>query len=119
MLKIKLNIDGENKTFTQDFISGRMFRKAIELEEEQNQHLAKIQKQSDIPVSESIKLIEALYHFICEVFDKQFTLEQYEDGIDARKIMDHSWTIVNAIIGQVIDPLGLDESDEDKKKTTA
>jgi hypothetical protein len=119
MLKITLRIDGETKTFSQDFISGYMFRKAIDLDEKRNKYLQKLLDQENggkVTAEEQQALLDELYHFISEVFGGQFSAEEYEKGTDARQIVDQSWAIVHGIISQTMEPFeGLDDDTQKKK----
>jgi hypothetical protein len=105
-MQLNLRINGEKKTFSVDFISGYMFRRALDLEEKRGKYLKKlIDEQGNVPAEEQDTLLNELYGFIAQIFDKQFTTDEYENGSDARSIVDQSWAIVNGIIGQVADPL--------------
>ncbi|MBH8609398.1 phage tail assembly chaperone G [Thermoactinomyces sp. CICC 10521] len=119
MLKIKLRVNDETKTFSQDFISGYMFRKAIDLDEKRNKYLQKFLDQENggkVTAEEQQALLDELYHFISEVFGGQFSAEEYEHGTDARQIVDQSWSIVHGIISQTMEPFeGLDDDTEKKK----
>ncbi|SFT04074.1 phage tail assembly chaperone G [Marininema halotolerans] len=122
MLTITLRIKGEERKFSQDFISGYLFRKALELDSKRSKYLKKVLENSEAGEDESDlheeqdKLLSHLFNFICIVFDQEFTPEEYEAGTDARKLMDQSWMIVHGIINQVTEPLE-DEGEDDKKKT--
>ena len=116
MLRITLHLDGEKKTFYTDFISGYMFRKALELDEKRNKYLKKVLDQQETSREEQEELLNELYTFISEVFGKQFTPEQYEQGTDARRIVDQSWAIVHGIISQTLEPLSELEDDDSQKK---
>lgn len=118
MLTIELRIDGETKKITQDFISGFLFRKALELGDKRDKYLQKaLAQEGQFPVDEQGAILNELYQFISEVFDKQFSAEEYERGTDARKVVDQSWEIVHGIISQTLDPMGeIEDEDGDKKK---
>lgn len=117
MLKIELRINGEKKTYRQDFISGYLFRKALQLGDKQNKYIQRMMEtQKPEPIEEQETLLDELFHFITEVFDGKFTAEEYERGTDARKIVDQSWDIVNSIVGQVMEPIGEDDIGGGKKK---
>lgn len=122
MLKIQLRHDGEMKTYSQDFISGYMFRRALDLDEKRNKYLQKLLDEENgkqATAEEQKKLLDHLFHFISEVFGEQFTAEEYERGTDARKIIDQSWAIVHGIISQTMEPFeGIDVDDTQKKKSS-
>lgn len=120
MLKIQLWHDGEMKTYTQNFISGYMFRRALDLDLERAEFVQKFLGQNTVDqamVEAQKKLLDNLFHFISEVFGGQFTAEEYERGTDALQIMDQSWAIVHGIINQTMEPLnGLTNPDDDTQK---
>lgn len=117
MPKIELRINGEKKTYRQDFISGYLFRKALQLGDKQNKYIQRMMEaQKPESIEEQETLLDELFHFITEVFDGKFTAEEYERGTDARKIVDQSWDIVNSIVGQVMEPIGEDDIGGGKKK---
>jgi len=95
MLQISLRQeDGTTKTFKQDFISGRMFRRTVEIQ--------KLMKEQG---GEPETLTE-VYGFFSEVFGNQFSPEEFEDGIDSRKMIDTILKYINSIIGRASDALG-------------
>ncbi|PRX39523.1 hypothetical protein CLV97_12461 [Planifilum fimeticola] len=106
MLKITLRLNGETKTYTQDFISGYLFRKALLISDKREKFLKKVMdSETGATLEEQEELLDELYHFITEVFGNQFTVEEYERGTDARRVVDQSWEIVYRIISQVTGPL--------------
>ncbi|WP_416729198.1 phage tail assembly chaperone G [Fictibacillus sp. JL2B1089] len=111
-MQLTLRINDEKKTFSVDFISGYMFRRAIDLEEKRGKFLKKLIEEG-VSAEEQKALLNELYGFIVQIFDKQFTTDEYENGSDARRIVDQSWAIVNGIIGQVSNPLGKLETKSD------
>lgn len=117
MLKIKLRLNGETKVFAQDFISGYLFRRAVDLDDKRNKYMKEVlETQGDISAEQQTALLDELYSFIVAVFDERFTVEEYEKGSDARQIIDQSWSIVHGIIGQVMEPLNQDGDGNDNKK---
>ena len=85
-MKIVLRIDGENKEFITDFIPGRVFRQAVK-----GRELLK-----DGPDDLKDSDLDELVKVVVNAYDKQFTVDQFWDGIDARYVMD---TIIDTIIG--------------------
>lgn len=117
MLKIKLRLSGETKEYTQDFISGYLFRRAVDLDDKRNKYMQEVLKtQGDIPAEKQKALLDELYDFVSTVFDQKFTAEEYEKGADARQIIDQSWAIVHGIIGQVMEPLNQPDGNGNNKK---
>ncbi|MCS1351146.1 phage tail assembly chaperone G [Mechercharimyces sp. CAU 1602] len=119
MLKIELQFDGEKKMYMADFISGRMFRRALDLVDKQQKFL---KKMSELEETEEIQeeqqeLLDELFLVISEVFTKQFTPQEYEAGTDARHLTNQSWAIVYGIVNQVFSPLSEDGNGDKKKKS--
>ncbi|MBA4543856.1 MULTISPECIES: phage tail assembly chaperone G [Thermoactinomyces] len=118
MLKITLHLNGEKKTFSTNFISGYMFRRALELDEKRNKYLKKLLEEQEPSREEQEELLDELYTFISEVFGQQFSAEEYEKGTDARNIVDQSWAVVHGIINQTMEPFeGVADDDTQKKKS--
>jgi hypothetical protein len=97
-MKITLRIEGENKTFTQDFIPGRVFRKTLEM-----------QKKLGGKIDETT--LDAMVDYVTEVFGKQFSSDQFYDGIDARKIIPTIIGCVNEIVSGASEAVGADPDD--------
>ncbi|UOQ93416.1 hypothetical protein MUO14_24115 [Halobacillus shinanisalinarum] len=93
-MEIVLKINGEDKTFTQSFVSGYCFKKALELSTEEEK------KGFDV------KILEKEIDFVCEVFNNQFTRDEFYKGVDATKLMSE----IRRIMGEEI--LGLPSEDE-------
>src|SRR5690625_4363687 len=72
-MKLELIIDGEKKIFTTNFVSGRHFRKVMEYD-------SKID-YSNIGIDETDELVG----FVCNVFDNQFTVDDFYDGVRAHE----------------------------------
>lgn len=115
MLKIQLQLNGKTKTYTQDFISGYLFRKALLLSDKREKFLKKVMDEG-ASLEEQEALLDELYHFISEVFGGQFTPVEYEQGTDARRIVDQSWSILYGIISQVTEPLQEMNAGDTQKK---
>ncbi|MGG3623866.1 hypothetical protein ABES25_09975 [Bacillus gobiensis] len=76
-MKTKLFINGEEKTFTApSFINVKMHKRAVELMLELN---------VDNPTPDEL---DTLIDFIVEVYGKQFTSEEFEEGFDGRQLND-------------------------------
>lgn len=98
MLKIELRTAGGNKEYTQDFISGRMFRKTIEMKAELN---------GGVDASALDKMVS----YVVELFGKQFTLDEFYDGIESKKIMITITDCINEVAGSVSDAVGPNDTD--------
>lgn len=74
-MEITLKIKGEDKTFVQNFVSGYFFKEALKLSAEEEK------KGFDI------KMLDREIDFIVDVFGKQFSREDFYNGVDATKLM--------------------------------
>ncbi|GAA0434396.1 hypothetical protein JUJ52_03765 [Virgibacillus sp. AGTR] len=108
-LSITLKLDGKQKKFvTPNSIPGVLFRKAAEC--------AEMIEQGDITNQD----LDALIAFACEVFDHKFTIEEFEEGLDARVIIKTIYAVVNYVMGNVAaasELLGGEVKEEDKGKS--
>lgn len=104
-MNIDLMIKGEKKTFKTNFVSARQFRKVMEFDE-----------KIDYTAIDTNDLDE-LIDFVCEVFDNQFTVEQFYDGIPAHKTIS---TITDVFIyvrtGKTPEELEKEQKDDDLGK---
>lgn len=73
-MKIDITIDGKETTLTTTFVSGLVYRKYIELSEQG--------MLDDLTLEAREKVVE----LIVEAFGKQFTADQFWNGLDAREI---------------------------------
>lgn len=87
-MKITVRIDGEDKTFTNDFVKARVFRNALMLNEEMKE------AGNDI----SVELFDKMVSFVVTVFDNRFTFDEFYDGIEAGKLQDEIMRIFNNVI---------------------
>lgn len=104
MLKvIKITLrkeDGTNKTYSTDFISGKMLRRAMEI----RQDLAEL--------GEKPEGLDEVYAYFADAFGGQFTAEEFEDGIDSRVMTDTIAKYLTAITSKTAEAIGAsDESD--------
>ncbi|GAB6517477.1 MULTISPECIES: phage tail assembly chaperone G [Bacillus cereus group] len=92
-MKLTLRIDRENKTFNlPEFIPARLIRQAPEL--------------ADIPNNPGPEDMDKMVKFVVNVYDEQFTLDQYWDGVDARKFLSTTSNVINAIVNETVDAAG-------------
>lgn len=96
-MKLTLKIDGKDKTFTAPFISGRMFRKTVELEELEMEGKLK-----------GLELLDAQVEYMAELYGNQFTAEEYYDGIPGDKVVSTILEHRNEIIRASNKALGID-----------
>ncbi|HEX9060412.1 MAG TPA: hypothetical protein VF941_09555 [Clostridia bacterium] len=83
-MTITLKINGNDKTFVNNFVSGRVLRKTFEMNKLFNKNQAEFDETT----------IDLLVNYVVEVYGKQFTIDEFYDGIDAKEVLP---TIVNCI----------------------
>ncbi|MFS0822176.1 phage tail assembly chaperone G [Bacillus sp. 1P02SD] len=86
-MQITIKIDGKDKTFTNDFVPGRVFRNALLINK-------KMKGNEEV----SAELFDELIEFCVNAFGKQFTVDEFWDGIDARKLDSEVMRIYNEIL---------------------
>lgn len=92
-MKLTLRINKEEKTFNLPaFIPARLIRQAPEL--------------AEIPNNPGPEDMDKRVQFVVKVYDGQFTLDQYWDGIDARKFLSTTSDVINAIINETVEAAG-------------
>ena len=74
-MKLTLKVSNEDKIFTAPFVSGRHFRKLAEFDETMD--------YSKVGVEE----MDVLVGFVCEVFNNQFDIDTFYDGIPAHEVI--------------------------------
>jgi len=97
-LEITLNIKGEEKTFVQEFAPLKLYRKALEVED--------YAEQKD---AEEEKLFDKRLNLIVEVFDKQFTKNELENGLN---VINHKEVMYNVIAVGILGNRSLEEQEE-------
>lgn len=75
-MKIKLRINGEDKTFVNDFLSFKKHYNAVSLNEEFQTNSYSLTKQYD-----------RMAEFVVITFDKQFSVEELMDGISSVDVL--------------------------------
>lgn len=87
-MNLTLFVDGKEKTFNAPFIKARMFRKALEFNKKMD--------FQDLGVEE----IDELIGFVCELFNNQFTTDEFYDGLPVEKLMSTIVEAMNAVTGK-------------------
>lgn len=100
-MEVVLRIDGKDRTFTQDFISGRMFRRTLEI-----QKLFKQREDGKNVIDESY--LDTFVDYIVELFGRQFDRDTFYDGIPANKLIPTMMSCVQAVAGQASEAAGTD-----------
>ncbi|MGN7938499.1 phage tail assembly chaperone G [Metabacillus sp. 22489] len=97
-MEITLKIDGKEKTFTQEFVPMKIHRKALEVE--------KYAKSEDM---DEVELLDRRENLLVEIFDKQFTKEQLEDGLNA---INHEKVFYNIIGVGVLGYVSIEDKED-------
>lgn len=89
-ISIVLEIDGNEKRFvTPKRVKGSLWREAALVAEEI--------ENGELIVAD----LDSHMLFVCNVFDNQFTLNEFEDGIDARDLVKVIYATAIFVMGQV------------------
>jgi hypothetical protein len=90
-LEITLRINKEDKVFSQEFVPLKIYRKALEIEN--------YARSQDV---DSEKLLDKRLALVVEIFEKQFTKDQVENGLNAINHNDVLYDIIGVgILGYV------------------
>lgn len=87
-MQITLLIDGKEKTFTNDFVKARVFRNALKLNE----------KLRGFENNVTPELFDEMVEFVVAVFDRQFTIDEFYDGIEVSKMINEIMRIFNEVL---------------------
>ncbi|MCY8241812.1 phage tail assembly chaperone G [Bacillus haynesii] len=89
-ISINLRINGKNKKFvTPNFISGKLFREAAEITE-------------DIESTDAERIFTAKQiEFVCDAFGNKFSVDEFENGIDARLVTRTIYGTANYVLGNI------------------
>lgn len=86
-MKITLKINNKDKEFMTPFISGRKLRDTFAVSK-------KVEK-----LSQDETMLDEMVNYIVDIFGKQFTLDEFYDGIEANKIISTFTDLVEEIVG--------------------
>lgn len=87
-MQIKLRIDGQEKTFTNDFVKARVFRNALKMNEEMS-------KEGD---GITVATFDEMMGFVVNVFDNQFTVDDLWDGLEGGNFQDEIMRVFNNVL---------------------
>lgn len=87
-MQLTLRIEGKDTIFTNDFVPGRVFRNALLINKKMKNGADEI----------SAELFDELIEFCVTAFGKQFTIDEFWDGIDARYLDKEVMRIYNEIL---------------------
>ncbi|MBV2197458.1 hypothetical protein KQR56_10085 [Bacillus velezensis] len=86
-MQLTLKINGEDKVFVAPFIKGRLLRNAIQLSKETN---------FDELTEETL---DKLVNYVVEVYGKQFTQDDFYDGISAPDMITTITETIHQVVG--------------------
>ncbi|MBM7598469.1 hypothetical protein JOC34_000826 [Virgibacillus halotolerans] len=87
---IALKIEGKTKRFTTPAsIKGGLFRQAVEV--------SQVIEKDEFDISN----LDGYIQFVCEVFGEKFTIDQFENGVDARELLKTIYATTFFVLGQV------------------
>ena len=84
-MQITLLINNKPKAFIQPFVSGRILRKTIELDKIFKQMLE--ESGEDYENYDRLKDLDLASEYVAEVFNNQFSPEQYLDGTPSHEVI--------------------------------
>jgi hypothetical protein len=96
-MEITLESQGKESTFTAPFISTRMLRRTLEVQEKVAQGM-------------DLKGLDALVDYLVELFGRQFTRDDLYDGLPAHQLV----ATATACIQQVVNELNHTGDEEEK-----
>ena len=95
MLEITLNIDGEDKKFTQDKITLGAMRRMAEMDKA----IKDLQESSNVDDT-GLEVLDEMSYTIVVLFKNQFTFDELQDGLEF-ETMDEFNEIVEGIFSKV------------------
>lgn len=109
MLEITLNIEGEDKKFTQGKITLGAMRRMAEMDK----RIKELQESSNVDDT-GLEVLDEMSYTIVVLFKNQFTFDELQDGLEF-ETMDEFNEIVEGIFSKV----GEGQGKPTPKKTTA
>lgn len=88
-MKIKLRVEGKEKTYTEDFVKGIVFRRALELNK-------KVRDATNVGEAE---FYDEFVDFLVFAFGNQFTSEDAWNGLNVSQIQSEPTRIFNEVLG--------------------
>lgn len=87
-MQITLRIDGQDKTFSNDFVKARVFRNALKMNEKMREEGTEV----------SVETFDEMIGFVVNVFDNQFTVDDVWDGLEAGLLQDEIMRVFNNVL---------------------
>jgi hypothetical protein len=96
-MDVVLQINGKAKTFTPGFISGRAFRRTLE-----------VQKVFSDGQTIDENTLDTMVDYVVELFGKQFTRDEFYDGIQAAKLLPTITDCIDKVVSGASEAVGVD-----------
>lgn len=93
-MELVLIVNGKEKTFVAPFISGRMFRKTLEMQKKLKEGVDEVG-------------LDSLVDYVVELYGKQFDRDTFYDGIEARKLFSTIMDSLNEVVNSSNDAVGV------------
>lgn len=87
-MQITLRIDGQEKTFTNDFVKARVFRNALKMNEKMREEGTEV----------SVETFDEMIGFVVNVFDNQFSVDDVWDGLEAGLLQNEIMRVFNSVL---------------------
>lgn len=92
-MELVLKVNNNDRLFIAPFISARMLRKTIEISTRVN-----LEKPD-------VSMIDVMVDYIVDLYGKQFTRDEFYDGIEANKLIATLINCINEVTGQLNEKL--------------
>lgn len=92
-MELTLIIDGKEKTFVAPFISGRMFRRTLE-----------VQKKFKGDIDETT--LDSAVDYVVELYGKQFDRDTFYDGIESHKLLPTITGCIHEVVNSTNKAIG-------------
>jgi hypothetical protein len=87
-MEITLKSQGKESTFTAPFISTRMLRRTLEVQEKVAQGM-------------DLKGLDALVDYLVELFGRQFTRDDLYDGLPAHQLVSTATACIQQVVNEL------------------
>jgi hypothetical protein len=87
-MEVKLELQGKESTFTASFISTRMLRRTLEVQEKVAQGM-------------DLKGLDALVDYLVELFGRQFTRDDLYDGLPAHQLVSTATVCIQQVVNEL------------------
>ncbi|UNC91698.1 phage tail assembly chaperone G [Candidatus Contubernalis alkaliaceticus] len=113
-MEITLRVDNEEKTFIQPFVSARILRRTFEYDKKFQELLEA--GAENFENYDRIKDLELAAEYVSEVFNNQFTAEQFLDGVESYKAVPEYTRIKRLVQTGREEAFGVTKTDNEEGK---